>query len=295
MESVSSPNLFDALLALRQPYARRGIWIDAICLNQTDTIERSIEVRKMGKIYQLAKKVVVFLGAPPPSSSSSSINDLFKFLNRFGNGNAPEKGGSGRTVDPEAGEAPFQSCGADKYAVCKGFLELCLQPWWGRIWTMQEFYLASDEPVWYWGSKQTGSAALKRDIELLMNTSRGLYRRVDASSSFHSDVQNMIGKPIPLFSNDVRRISDLISRRTATHGYDIPSCLYRKLLARSTDPRDMVYGLREIFDPVFRKVFVPDYKYMGPELLFACLAVFLIQFEGWGDMLWWYPPKSYTG
>jgi hypothetical protein len=30
---------------------------------------------------------------------------------------------------------------------------------------------------------------------------------------------------------------------------------------------------------------------MRLELLYACLAVFLIQFEGWGDMLWWYPHR----
>jgi hypothetical protein len=35
---------------------------------------------------------------------------------------------------------------------------------------------------------------------------------------------------------------------------------------------------------------VPDY-FMQLELLYACLAVFLIQFEGWGDMLWWFPHR----
>src|SRR4051794_21801542 len=30
---------------------------------------------------------------------------------------------------------------------------------------------------------------------------------------------------------------------------------------------------------------------MATLLLYACLAVFLIQFEGWGDMLWWYPHR----
>ncbi|KAF2096238.1 HET-domain-containing protein [Rhizodiscina lignyota] len=280
-----NPNLFDALFALRLSDAKRRIWIDAICVNQVNTRERSIEVRKMGEIYRLAKTVVVFLGAPPPPPASNPVSDLFKFLNRVDDGNALEEGSDGKTINIET---LFQSCGVDKYDVCKGFVELCLRPWWSRIWIMQEFYLASDEPVWYWGSEHTGNAALKRDIGLLMALSWDLYWHGDTSSNFHADVQNKIGKPMPQFSSDIRRISDLISRRAATHGYDIPSRLYRELSARSTDPRDLIYGLREIFDPVFRKVFVPDY-FMQSELLFACLAVFLIQFEGWGDMLWWYP------
>ena len=278
-----NPNLFDAILALRLPKDRRTIWIDAICINQTDTRERSIEVRKMGDIYRLAKAVVIFLGAPSHMPSSSSIGHLFKFLNRFDNDPTLERPDDGRTVPLEP---HFQSCGVDIYDVGKGFVELCLRPWWGRIWVMQEFYLASAEPIWYWGDKQTGNGALKRDMELLMSISRDLY--LHGSASYRSDVQNMVGKPMPLFSNDVLRIFDLISRRAATHGFDIPSRLYRELSARSTDPRDIVYGLREIFDPIFRKVFVPDY-FMSQELLFACLAVFLIQFEGWGDVLWYYP------
>ena len=55
-----------------------------------------------------------------------------------------------------------------------------------------------------------------------------------------------------------------------------------------------VAEVRAIFDPVFGRVFVPDY-YMQSEVLFACLAVFLIQFECWGDVLWWYPSRYAAG
>ena len=84
----------------------------------------------MGEIYRLAKTVVVFLGAPPSLSPESSISHLFKFLNRSDDGKTPEEGGDRNKVDLEA---PFESCEADKHAVCKDFVELCLRPWWGRI------------------------------------------------------------------------------------------------------------------------------------------------------------------
>lgn len=286
IEVPIQPNLFDALKSLRLTDAKRMIWIDALCINQTSMRERSIEVRKMGEIYRQAKTVAVFLGAP--STPASSIGELLKFLRRHEDGQVLQSSENGNSADVEEIEAS----GVDKHTVCKGFVELCLRPWWSRVWVMQEFYLATEEPIWHWGSSSVSNAALKRDMQLLMSTSWSLYSRPMAASSskFSSEVQGMIKKSISLFRSDVERINQMISRRAPTHGFDIPSRLYCELSAQASNPRDFVYGLREIFDPRFRKVFLPDYL-MGVELLFACLAVFLIQFEAWSDVLWWYPHR----
>src|SRR6266480_5389616 len=71
---------------------------------------------------------------------------------------------------------------------------------------MQEFYLALNEPVWCWDSEHVGNAALKRNMELLKSTSRSLYHRRGPTVKFHSDVQDIIDKPMLLFVNDVQRI-----------------------------------------------------------------------------------------
>ncbi|PVH75596.1 HET-domain-containing protein [Cadophora sp. DSE1049] len=41
-------NLLDALRALRLPHEPRLLWIDALCINRDDTIERNHQVGKMG-------------------------------------------------------------------------------------------------------------------------------------------------------------------------------------------------------------------------------------------------------
>lgn len=281
-----NPNLFAALRALRKPDAGRSIWIDAICINQADKRERSREVRKMGKIYGLAETVVVFLGPGLESISPGSVGDLFKALNEFGSTNALENPTNENGFNLEA---LFQSGGVDKYAVGRGFVELCLQPWWGRIWIKQEFYLAAKEPVWYWDRARTGNAALKGAIDQLDKNFEDLYAHGGSNSNFHSKIQTMLGdKSISQFRHDVKYIRELIHRRKKTHGYDIPRRLYRELSASATEPRDFVYGMLEIFDPTFRKLFVPDY-FMSEAVLFSLLTVFLIQYEGWADLLWWYP------
>lgn len=148
--------------------------------------------------------------------------------------------------------------------------------------------------MWYWGREHASNGSLKRDFSLLMNLSWDLFRSEDANGRLLSDLKTKIAKPIGSFKVDVERISVLISRRYRIAGFDTPRRLYRELTARATNPRDFVYGLRAIFDPVFGRVFLPDYQ-MRTELLFACLAVFLIQFECWGDVLWWYPSRYAAG
>jgi hypothetical protein len=55
-------NLHSALLRLRDPVLERVMWIDAVCINQQDTTERSDQVRIMAVIYSRASRVVVWLG-----------------------------------------------------------------------------------------------------------------------------------------------------------------------------------------------------------------------------------------
>ena len=137
VEAPVGPNLFDALKSLRHRASTRRIWIDAICINQMSLNEKSKEVQKMGPIYGLAKTVNVYLGTPlPPGATdtdSTSIGTFLKFLNRDEEGRAVNRyAGKGlKTL-----ESICKDCRTDVHDVCKGFIEVCRQPWWGRIWTM---------------------------------------------------------------------------------------------------------------------------------------------------------------
>lgn len=56
-------NLFHALLRLGQPpYQREPMWIDYICIDQSNTEERNHQVDLMGDIYEQADQVVIWLG-----------------------------------------------------------------------------------------------------------------------------------------------------------------------------------------------------------------------------------------
>lgn len=58
--SVTS-NLHTALRQLRKPVVALRMWIDAVCINQRDSLERNIQVTMMAHIYRQAEQVVVWL------------------------------------------------------------------------------------------------------------------------------------------------------------------------------------------------------------------------------------------
>lgn len=55
-------NLYDALVGLRSGERPRRLWIDALCINQADVIERNMQVTRMANIYRRAAQTIVGLG-----------------------------------------------------------------------------------------------------------------------------------------------------------------------------------------------------------------------------------------
>jgi ankyrin repeat protein len=55
-------NLYAALQRIRSKGEDRVLWIDAICIDQSDTKERGHQVKQMSSIYEKATKVIFWLG-----------------------------------------------------------------------------------------------------------------------------------------------------------------------------------------------------------------------------------------
>lgn len=113
-------NLFQALVHLRLPDTHRLLWIDALCINQSDTSERNHQVRKMAAIYSGANRVLAWLGLETADSKAA-----FDFL---------------RTSYQRS---PYNR---EELMHHKGWLvleELCSREYWTRVWIVQEICLAS--------------------------------------------------------------------------------------------------------------------------------------------------------
>jgi hypothetical protein len=57
-----SANLFDALRQLRNVQIPVVIWVDFLCINQQDVMERSLQVAMMREIYEKSREVIIWLG-----------------------------------------------------------------------------------------------------------------------------------------------------------------------------------------------------------------------------------------
>ncbi|CAG8951517.1 hypothetical protein HYFRA_00007433 [Hymenoscyphus fraxineus] len=70
-------NLFNALLHLRRPSSGVMLWVDAICINQSDIDERNHQVQRMADVFGRARRVLAWLG---PETESS--REAFSFLSQ---------------------------------------------------------------------------------------------------------------------------------------------------------------------------------------------------------------------
>ena len=115
----------------------RRIWVDALCINQGDLVERSNQVHFMKEIYDAAADVVVWMG----EEDTVHAADVFALIKRIAvvARNEPE-------YDPER---PFNMGCNDKYPVREdlpspddqiwGQLNFFLQhEWFQRVWVLQE-------------------------------------------------------------------------------------------------------------------------------------------------------------
>jgi hypothetical protein len=66
-------NIHEALQAIREEQKPRILWADAICIDQSNTVERGSQVALMGQIYSDAQRVAVWL---PCRKAVQILNDF---------------------------------------------------------------------------------------------------------------------------------------------------------------------------------------------------------------------------
>ncbi|KAF5541067.1 ankyrin het domain-containing protein [Fusarium mexicanum] len=71
-------SIYAALLQIRLPDQQRRVWADQCCINQEDLDERSHQVHSMGKIYENATRILVWLGLNTNKEAKSAFNLIHK-------------------------------------------------------------------------------------------------------------------------------------------------------------------------------------------------------------------------
>ena len=130
-------NLFHALRILRYNDRPRVLWIDALCINQSDNVEKGHQVKMMGEIYRKAENVVVWLGEEECDEAVDLLEELGLDYASYG---VPDTvNGKPVTFNADTVAAQQELLFRPGGASLKSFFE---RPYFERIWVKQEFALA---------------------------------------------------------------------------------------------------------------------------------------------------------
>jgi len=125
VEGCSVPitkNLHSALKHLQLEVEERVLWVDALCINQTDLRERMHQVSRMGSVYGQASQVVVWLGEGWDGSYLA-----MEFLRRLGK---DEDLHIDRLIKPCI---EVNGLYMDSPELCGQIVRLFNLPWWKRL------------------------------------------------------------------------------------------------------------------------------------------------------------------
>lgn len=138
-------NLYQALLELRHAVNVKVIWIDALCINQNDFLERAQQVTIMPSVYSHAKRVLIWLGAE--AEESDLAMDLMIEISRYTK-LLPKNGRNQRQLWTDRQDENLVIATPlfhHDYARAWVTLDdLLSRPWWGRAWIVQEVALAKE-------------------------------------------------------------------------------------------------------------------------------------------------------
>ncbi|KAK7973463.1 hypothetical protein PG988_007597, partial [Apiospora saccharicola] len=237
-------NLEVALRHLRRESETRTLWVDALCINQSDVAEVSAQVQRMWAIYEHAGRALVFLG--PRAECSDEAFALLSELSSLEIGTehhhriAATLSSNSNDDDllPKAGES------------WQGLLRLMQRPWWRRAWVIQEYAVAR-RVVFVCGFRELSNEDFGKALEVLVDYKfngcslrpdhHRLIRRIATASIHHL-----------WFTRQTYQTSGLDQRP------DVGAIIHRFRGHKAFDPRDKIYSLYRLIAENPR--LAPDYS-----------------------------------
>ncbi|KAI3331688.1 HET-domain-containing protein [Xylariaceae sp. AK1471] len=120
-------NLAVALEHLQENEKTLVLWIDSLCINQNDEVEKSAQVNRMGKIFKSASIVVAWLG-PSENESDLALRKLQEAYEKFWSQNVSFT----HWIEHISLNESLEAFPKDP------IIDLVSRAWFKRVWVMQE-------------------------------------------------------------------------------------------------------------------------------------------------------------
>ena len=223
-----TPNLAEALRYLRYEDRPRVLWIDAICVDQTNTAERGHQVLRMADIYRQATRVIIWLG-PERDDSTLAMQELIAL------GATIEVDWATGIIKPLSGD-PYNQWLEEPLPLTKDRKILAAidrffdRSWFKRLWIWQEVRLADVGAVMICGGEC-----------MLWHTFRNAIFSLNGKGGHSFNTVELMD--LCEYGQSPRPLSDL---------------LYNSRHAQCSDERDRVYAISNLTSDFSR--FEPDYS-----------------------------------
>jgi hypothetical protein len=234
-------NLYTALhsiMSLTDAGERRTLWVDQICINQNDEVEKEGQVKLMGEIYESAHDVLVYLGDPPPGILNvatyleqlpSIAKKIERNVVRIGPNFLPSvTAGLPRNDDP----------------VWAILVDILHKDWYDRVWTLQEAVLAKRLVVYY------GTNILDWDLVVKLYAVYGAAPLMPLRGLFDEKEMNY---------HSIKWIQTYRRRWEKGMGIEFTHLLWSCGFKKCFLTVDRIYGMRAMADESIRKTIVPNY------------------------------------
>ncbi|KAH7381045.1 heterokaryon incompatibility protein-domain-containing protein [Cadophora sp. MPI-SDFR-AT-0126] len=250
-------NLYAALVSFRDNKKIPDLlWVDAICINQQDSLERNHQVALMAKLYRQAEKVHIWMG---PETKHTAT--LFDKLEDCG-GDVLRPGWSIMNAihlaDVESGSI-------------HGLLDFLARPWWSRLWVIQEAELAQNPRI-HCGRHEFD---FRRLAEVLVTLSTMISSELDKGSpALRAVSQSNLGQ--------IQRLFFLLDYSRTNENINPTKLLDNTTHCQSTVPHDRLYALLGLLPTALE--IVPRYN-DSIELVFEEAAFKILKWAGSLDLL----------
>ncbi|KFA79197.1 hypothetical protein S40288_02391 [Stachybotrys chartarum IBT 40288] len=226
-------NLDKALRRLRSRTAKITLWVDAVCIDQTDVAEKHHQVPLMARIYTQAETVLSWLGEATQHSATGMEILSYLSSNEPFNDNSPWN----RLNGPE---------------IVLGLHDILQRHYFQRVWIVQE-------------------AALGRRIQMQVGDVSIHWHKAEDARRFLARIKLLEVSPAwhsgELRAVDLRPIRELLEQSVASRDREMGISRAATLLdlvhtmrhMQSSDPRDKIFGLMGLAPPAEIAGFFPDY------------------------------------
>lgn len=216
-------------------------WADAICINQTDIVEKNHQIPLMDSIYSRAALVQVYVN----ESDNSLATVLSMQMIEMGINDTPEW-----TVVPQATIST-----RFKRADWLTLQEFFTQQVFRRSWIIQEIVLGTSVQFRYGPTIMTFAqlCGFVTTMQCRIPNPAGSGRNMGADEA----------KDDKAFSEGIRQLYNLAevrSLRSEGSSQGFIEILQRFRAAKATDPRDKVYSLLSLASQHYRNVVIPEYS-----------------------------------